>query len=226
MKNEMWLIWKQPKNRRRYKIGTLFYFDNGEYVFNYVNPELDDAISDGFTYFPGFDDINVEYKSKKLFANIETRLPNPNRPDYLDILNRYGLDGNSNKFQILSATKGRLITDNYEFVSAFDSNKIEFDVAGTSHYINIEQCRKLVNVNDKLELEFDSENHHDPYAIKVVFNKDGKCYHLGYVPRYYSKQLLQLLGKNVQYSALVQSLNLESEISDESITVSVKLIFN
>ena len=25
MNNEMWLIWKEPKTRRRYKIGTLNY---------------------------------------------------------------------------------------------------------------------------------------------------------------------------------------------------------
>ena len=32
MNNEMWLIWKHPKTRRRYKIGILTYNDD-KYVF-------------------------------------------------------------------------------------------------------------------------------------------------------------------------------------------------
>ena len=122
MKNEMWLIWKEPKSRRRYKIGVLNY--DGKYTFKYVNPELSDAAFVGFQYFPGFEDINKTYESQELFANIETRLPNPARADYLSILNSHNLEKDSNKFDILKATKGRLVTDNYEFVPAFDSNKV------------------------------------------------------------------------------------------------------
>ena len=80
MTKELWLIWKEPTSRRRYKIGILSYDD--KYTFKYVNPELNDALAVGFKYFPGFEDINKIYISDDLFANIETRLPNPARPDY------------------------------------------------------------------------------------------------------------------------------------------------
>lgn len=225
MKKEMWLIWKHPETRRRYKIGTLVY-DNNIYTFNYVEPELNDAKKAGFRYFPGFDDVNETYISKELFANIETRLPNTARADYLEILNSYNLEKDSTKLEILRATKGRLITDNYEFVPAFDLSKIEFDVAGTRHCCDVKECKKLININDKLLLELDPENKYDKYAIKVIYNKDGKKYHLGYVPRYYSKDLAVLLEKRIEYSAMIQSLNFESEINDEDINVFVKLIFN
>ena len=109
MKRELWLIWRQPKTRRRYKVGILS-FDK-IYTFSYLNPELDDALKNGFTYFPGFEDLQKEYESEQLFANIATRLPNPKRPDYLNILNSYDLDSSSSQFDILSATKGRLVTD-------------------------------------------------------------------------------------------------------------------
>lgn len=223
MKREMWLIWKEPISRRRYKVGVLTY--NGEYEFKYVNPELDDAVRAGFDFFPGFDNFNKVYKSENLFANIETRLPNPSRPDYLKILNIYGLENNSEKMDILKATRGRLITDNYEFVSAFDKSKIEFDVAGTRHSTDVKKCMKCISVNDTLELLLDNSNEYDDYAIKVILKKDDKKYHLGYVPRYYSSYLTSLLAKDVEYSAMVESINFESEISDEDITVLVKLIF-
>lgn len=42
MKNKLWLIWKEPKERRRFIIGELVY-ENDEYKFQYINPELNDA---------------------------------------------------------------------------------------------------------------------------------------------------------------------------------------
>ena len=220
----MWLIWKDPESRRRYKIGNLIY-DN-KYTFKYVNPELNDATLVGFKYFPGFEDINKIYVSEDLFPNIETRLPNPGRPDYLSVLNSYNLEKDSSKLEILKATKGRLLTDNYEFVPAFDSNKVEFDVAGTRHCDDVKKCKNLIEVNDKLLLELEPDNKYDENAIKVILKKDGNSYHLGYVPRYYTFELAKLLKEKVEYSAMIQSLNFESEINDEDITAFVKLIFD
>lgn len=225
MEKEMWLIWKHPDSRRRYKIGILSW-ENNKYAFKYVNPELNSAMEVGFKYFPGFEDIHRTYESRELFANIETRLPNNCRADYLEILNSYNLEKDSTKLEILKATKGRLLTDNYEFVPAFDSNKVEFDVAGTRHCPDAKRCKDLISVNDKLLLELEPDNEYDTKAIKVTFYKDGIKYHLGYVPRYYSSELAELLENKVEYSAIIQSLNFESEISDEDITVFVKLIFN
>ena len=77
-----------------------------------------------------------------------------------------------------------------------------------------------------MELQLEPDNEYDKYAIRVILTKNGKNYHLGYVPRYYSKELYELLNNNVEYSALIQSLNFESELNDEDITAYVKLIFN
>lgn len=225
MKYEMWLIWKEPETRQRYTVGKLL-LENNKYKFQYVNPELNDAIKVGFDYFPGFPNINASYESDELFTNIETRLPNKSRPDYLDILNSYGLDKDSTKLDILKATKGRLITDNYEFVPVFNRNKVEFDLAGTRHCPDVQKCKNLIKVNDKLELEMEPNNQYDANAIKVIFVKQNNRYHLGYVPRYYTKELTELLKSGCEYSALIESLNFESALNDEDITAYVKLIFN
>ena len=225
MKEELWLIWKDSITRRRYKIGSLIK-ENNRYIFNYVNPELDDARTVGFKYFPGFEDVTKTYQNDSLFTNILTRLPNDTRPDYLEILNSYNLEKNSNDFDILRATRGRTLTDNYEFVPAFDPSKIEFDVAGTSHCSDVEECKQYLKVNKKLYLELEPENLKDPNAIKIIFKENDKLYHLGYVPRYYCKELVAELKKGTQYSAMIQSLNLESLSSDENITANVKLILN
>ena len=225
MKEELWLIWKDSITRRRYKIGSLIK-ENNRYIFNYVNPELDDARTVVFKYFPGFEDVTKTYQNDSLFTNILTRLPNDTRPDYLEILNSYNLEKNSNDFDILRATRGRTLTDNYEFVPAFDPSKIEFDVAGTSHCSDVEECKQYLKVNKKLYLELEPENLKDPNAIKIIFKENDKLYHLGYVPRYYCKELVAELKKGTEYSAMIQSLNLESLSSDENITANVKLILN
>ena len=225
MNNELWLIWKEPLSHRRFKIGILIKLNDG-YEFSYVDPELGEARKVGFNFFPGFNDLSKTYKNNELFINIASRLPNKGRIDYLEILNSYNLDKESSDFDILKATRGRTLTDNYEFVPAFDLNKIEFDVAGTRHCKDINKCKDFLKINRVLYLEPEPNNKNDENAVKVVLKENGKLYHLGYVPRYYSKELLNELNKGVKYSAMIQNLKFNSPFSDENIVVNVKLIFD
>ena len=225
MNNELWLIWKEPLSHRRFKIGILIKLNDG-YEFSYVDPELGEARKVGFNFFPGFNDLSKPYKNNELFINIASRLPNKGRIDYLEILNSYNLDKESSDFDILKATRGRTLTDNYEFVPAFDLNKIEFDVAGTRHCKDINKCKDFLKINRVLYLEPEPNNKNDENAVKVVLKENGKLYHLGYVPRYYSKELLNELNKGAKYSAMIQNLKFNSPFSDENIVANVKLIFD
>ncbi len=223
MNNELWLIWKQNTTRRRYKVGTLSY-EKQKYNFTYQSEELEDASKAGFDCFPGFPDKEQVYTSKELFTNIKTRLPNPQRPDYLHILNKYSLTSQSSALDILAKTKGRLITDTYEFVKAFNKNEIEFDIAGISHCKDYDKIKENLLVNDKIELETEKENKYDTYAIKITITKEKKKYHLGYVPRYYSKELYTILKEKKAYSALIKNLSLDNEMYDKDMIISIRLI--
>ncbi len=223
MKKELWLIWKEPVSHKEYKVGSLIK-ENNKYIFSYINPDLNDAIKVGFKYFPGFEDLTKTYVNDNLFTNILTRLPNKSRPDYLDILNYYNLEKNSDYFDILKATRGTTITDDYEFVEAFDPSKIEFNVVGTYNCSDVEKCKKYLKINKKLYLE--PENLKDSNEVKIIFKENNKLYHLGYVPRYYCNELLEELKKETKYSAMIQSLKFNSQISDENIIANVKLILN
>lgn len=225
MNNELWLIWKEPLSHKRFKIGILIKLNDG-YEFSYVDPELGEARKVGFNFFPGFNGLSKTYKNNELFINIASRLPNKGRIDYLEILNSYNLDKESSDFDILKATRGRTLTDNYEFVPAFDLNKIEFDVAGTRHCKDINKCKDFLKINRVLYLEPEPNNKNDENAVKVVLKENGKLYHLGYVPRYYSKELLNELNKGAKYSAMIQNLKFNSPFSDENIVANVKLIFD
>lgn len=218
------LVWKEPVERKRYVIGELLY-DSSQYIFRYLKDELPEVLSKGFDFFPGFNDLDKEYFSSSIFANISTRLPNPARPDYLDILNLYGLSLIDDEFSILARTKGKLLTDNFEFIKEFLYDKSKFDVAGTRYYIN-DELKSVLKVNDKLYLEKDYENSKDKYAVKVIYKSKLGENILGYVPRYYSKNVYEMLDNNIKYSAMIEGLNLEIPLSGEEVAISVKLIFD
>lgn len=215
MKKELWLIWKNPYMRRRYIIGTLTKHENN-YSFKY---NLEEKIPD-FDYFPGFADINKTYNNTELFTNILNRLPNPSRPDYEKILNNYGLNRNSSHMEILEKTRGRLLTDTFEFVIPFCKENIMFEVAGIQYCDEFRKCKSTMNVGDKILLELEMTNKYDENAIIVKYEK----YKIGYVPRYYSSELAKLLKENFKYDAYITHLNIESKINDEIISVKVDLL--
>lgn len=214
MKKELWVIWKNPNTRQRYKIGILTKHDNN-YSFRY---DLEEKIKD-FDYFPGFPDINKTYNSVDLFTNILNRLPNPNRPDYEKILSNYELNKESSYMEILEKTRGRLITDTYEFVLPFSRDKVMFEVAGVQYSEEFKKCKNVMHIGDKIVLELEPSNKHDVNAIIVKYDK----YKIGYVPRYYSFELAKLLRDKVKYNSYITHLNTESEINDEIISVKVDL---
>ena len=170
------LIWKDPDSRTRYTIGELIKNDN-EYLFHYVNPELNSALDKKFTTYPGFPNYEEEYKSENLFPNISGRLPNKKREDYIEILNYYDL---KNKDKIKNDSVLRL---------------------------------EIVNYKDEL-------------AVKILTNVDNNLIELGYVPRYYAKEVANLLKDNVNYSAMIKKIRFDSQNPDENITASVKLLFD
>ena len=215
---ELWLIWKQPTSRRRYKIGTLL-IEQKQYTFRY-DDEINDAKSDGFTCFPGFEDINKTYESTSMFPNIFSRLPNKKRPDYKNILMFYNLKEDASDDEILAATKGKLVTDNYEFVQAFNEKNILFDIVGTRHSKDLQKCLHSLKKGMKISLELDKTNEHDKYAIKVLL----ESMHIGFVPRYYSKNLTKLLEKNKDYNAIIENVNFENVLSDEEVIIVVRVI--
>ena len=219
MKKTLWMIWKNPITRDRYRVGTLTIHDNN-YDFRY-NTNENDFKNIGFDFFPGFNDINKIYNSQTLFENILNRLPNKNRPDYLKIIEDYGLSESSTDIEILEKTRGRLLTDNFEFVPSFNYDKIEFEVAGTRYSTELKKCKDSIKIGAELLLETEENNKYDKCAVVVKFS----VYKLGYVPRYYSQYLYKLLKEKTPYSAHVINLNFDSKIYDEAITVNVKIKF-
>ncbi|MFA9398049.1 MAG: HIRAN domain-containing protein [Clostridiaceae bacterium] len=207
----IFVIWKDPKSRRQYIIGELS--KNGKYDFKYFY-DINLAIKKGFEALISLDDIEKKYTSDNLFSSFASRLPDKERKDINEILNRHGMD-EYDEYKLLKRSGGRSPIDNLEFIDPLlenysDRNKVErfFYIAGPRHYIGCEgtDCEKSVNTekNELLILECEPDNKQDEYAIKIL-NKYKDL--IGYVPRYYSEKLTELIRDNYDYECIVSEVN-------------------
>ena len=84
-----------------------------EYSFRYTLDTTDKP--EGFIKVPTFKDINRVYTSKSLFLFFVNRLFDKSRPDLPQLLEKYGLN-DYDEWELLKATRARLVTDGYELV--------------------------------------------------------------------------------------------------------------
>lgn len=193
-KDYLYLIWKSGQSGQQYIVGQLT--RNNHYEFRYCD-EVKNAIEDGFVPLLCFPDLNKEYEDDKLFSVFSSRLPDKKRKNIKDILKKYGLE-DYDEYALLKKSGAKLPIDNLEFIDPIlerekDLTRI-FCVAGVRHYLNCEgdDCLKAVEITrgDEVFLKKDSENKYDKNAVKVL-DYSGKI--LGYIPRYYSSSVNELL---------------------------------
>ena len=199
----LYLIWRDPRDRRNYIVGKLAKSD--KYTFEYCE-EYKDAKRVGWELLKAFPEDRL-YESESLFAAFSGRLPDPKRKDIEEILKKYGLteyDG----FELLRKSTGRLPFDTYEFIDPIfpEDQTVERDffVMGTRHYSfcggeNCEQGPK-VECGEELKLVPEPDNESDSYAVKICTFANKM---LGYIPRYYSKGVSDRLRNGITYSCRV-----------------------
>ena len=101
-------------------------------------------------------------------------------------------------YMLLKRSGARLPIDNLEFIDpilSLDNNVTRiFFMAGVRHYLDCdgEECNRSIKVTrgDEVFLREEPENFHDQNAVQFL-NTSGKV--LGYIPRYYSKEVCKLL---------------------------------
>ena len=212
--NYLFLIWKDPETRRNYTIGKLSY--NGRYMFEYCE-EAVEAEAAGWQMLGPFPHYEV-YKSESMFPVFSSRLPDRKRRDIAKILEKYGMN-EFDEFELLRKSSAKLPIDTYEFVDPIfpDDETVERDffVMGIRHHADClgEDCALLPDLqrDDLLTLEEEPENEYDPMAIRVL-TRSGK--HLGYVPRYYNKPILERLQRGVTYSCKVLEVQTSHKCSE------------
>ena len=193
---------------QQYIVGQLT--KNSRYEFQYCD-EVKNAIEDGFAPLLCFPDLNKQYEDEKLFSVFSSRLPDKKRKNIKDILKKYELE-DYDEYALLKRSGARLPIDNLEFIDPIldgekDITRIFF-VSGARHYLNCEgdDCLKAVEITrgDEVSLKKDSENKYDINAVQVL-DHSGKI--LGYIPRYYSSSVAELLETKKKISCHVYNVD-------------------
>ena len=206
--NYLYLIWKDPKSRRNYTVGSLEKTEIG-YAFEYCK-EYKEAQGAGWMLIQAFP-TEKRYESEELFPVFMSRLPDKKRKNIEEILKKYGLD-DYDGFELLRKSGGRLPIDTFEFVDPiFDEDQRierEFYIVGIRHLSSChgEKCeyRPLIDIGMNLNLELEPDNKYDACAVQVLTEKKEP---LGYIPRYYSQSISERMNKGMTYECTVLEAN-------------------
>lgn len=207
----LYLIWKNPVNRRNYEVGKLTREDG--YKFEYSN-EYEQALEDGWELIQAFPEVK-EYYSKELFPVFSSRLPDRKRRDIQTVLKKYGLieyDG----YELLRKSGGRLPIDTYEFIDPIFPEDItvqrDFYVVGIRHASGCEgkvcTTKRSLILDMDLLLQLEPDNPYDANAVLVETQQGTR---LGYIPRYYSEGVAGRLKKHMTYKCSVIEVNQEMD---------------
>ncbi len=188
--DEVLLVWKHPRTRKRYIIGHLWRDRHG-FRFGYEQEAPDSvhaAIEAGFRPLAAFPlEEGRQWQSKSLFPIFQRRLPPEWRQGEFTAL---GL-ASEDVLGYFRQTGGRLATDTLEFLEPLRENEpggeyvVEFPIAGWRYYRGEEALSDL-KPGSALVLQLERENKHDPSAVQVL---SDRRYLLGYVPRVYAYYL-------------------------------------
>ena len=228
----LFVVWRHS-SRAPYVIGELSY-DGAKYRFRY-DENLRLAQAAGFnprdfaltSAFPELADRS--YESTALFPVFASRLPDRRRPDYAEILDRFGLRPDSGPFEILAKTRGRLGTDelgvereltlqeqlgleevshgeaqsNREMTDPVSPTSFRCYVAGWKFHDG-DRVLSQLTPGLQLELERDQLSRNDPNAVAVV-GPGGR--RLGHLPVRYSGHVVRALSTGWRVVARLVALN-------------------
>lgn len=223
-KDYLYLIWKSEQTRNQYIIGQLT--KNGQYEFQY-SEEVQSAIADGFKPLLCFPDLDKVYKDDRLFSIFTSRLPDRKRKNIQAILDKYGLE-EYDDYMLLKRSGARLPIDNLEFIDpifSLDENVTRiFYMVGVRHYLNCDgkDCAQAVKVTrgDEVFLRKEPDNNYDQNAVQFL-DTSGKI--LGYIPRYYSKGVTELLNQEKKIVCHIYNVD-KNKNCNECIKVIMEII--
>lgn len=91
-------------------------------------------------------------------------------------------------------------------------------------YHDADEVWDELKVGTTLKLERDKENRLDPYAVMVVFEKDGEEYKLGYIPRGENETIANILemGWNVIFECRISKINEEAH-PEKQVHLTIKI---
>jgi len=195
--NTIFVAWQDPETRDWKTVGRLNR-DHEFFRFAYTEGAKD---SKNFKPFGRMNELDAVYKSDKLFPLFANRILPKSRPEYLDYMRWLGLNAeNHDVMEELSRSAGLRATDSLEMFPypepvGENNYEIHFFSRGLSHMYKDNQDRaRTLCQGESLYLMGDLQNPHDKMALLMRTNDPVSL--IGYLPRYYSAEVCQLIKSN------------------------------
>jgi len=202
--DKIYLTWKKSTDCVRHIIGVLVE-EKGNFIFSYIQENLEEAQKDGFSNYSAFSDTTKIY-AENVLETFNRRLLNPTRRDYDTFLSYWcANEYKGNIFALLGLTGAKLITDNFEFIAPH----LEFPA---TFYTNIswlskakDETREIVRaselneINNNLSLQLDLQNTFDRNAVEILYKQER----LGFLKSIHCDNVADALraNKNVSVGA-------------------------
>lgn len=180
----IYLAWRKGKGHRRIIVGQIRRNATKGVWFQYIQEGVERAKQEGFTPYVDFPQIEKEYCNNVLEA-FSQRLVKTERTDKKKYYDFWEIDEKykDDKYYMLAYTQGLLSTDNFEFLADFNPIGSLCFVSEISGLSSIEIKTGTIAIGDELRFEYENDNPHDKYAIKV-FKENIE---LGYVKKVHNK---------------------------------------
>lgn len=210
----LFVAWQDPVTSSYHPVGRLANGDGSEgsqYEFVYTHGSKE-AEKHGFRAFLGFNEFDRVYKSSTLFPFFANRIMSRSRPDFAAHISRLDLtDETANEMATLARSGGVRATDSLELF------QLPTPVPGSGHFESLfmvhrvrhlgptEQARILaLQPGEQLRHEHEENNQADTNAMRL-WTEDGV--HVGYMPRYLSKDACHLLYNCESFVVFVAKVN-------------------
>ena len=227
----LFLAWQDAESRRWYPIGRLS-VEDGVYRYVYVAGFLRAEAEAGLAPPIGFPDVRRAYRSDRLFPLFANRVMSSSREDYPAYLARLNLrDGPKAPLMMLARNRGLRPTDPFEMfpqplVTLNDRRRFQttFFVHGVRHGPETAQARAAtLKAGDPLLPMPDWCNPRDPNAIAL---RTEDRHIVGYVPRFYSAELMRLHAAKVAPAFTVEHVNPPPAPTQQRVLCSVDAAWN
>lgn len=212
------LLWRPRPHTPRLVVGILVRLPSGEVEFSYLEgPDLEEAKRVNFTGYPGFP-LEKSLFSKNVMASFATRLPDPDRPDYNDLIRHWDAECEHDVFGVLAATGGLLPTDNFEFVPRIRPMcgvRFITEVAGFT-YAEDGLLLRNATEDDPVSLIPNPSTPTDPHGVEVIY--DGS--HVGWIKRIHAENICRAIDAGVSVVGRIKDLKLNGTLRSVRLSVS------
>jgi hypothetical protein len=206
----LFVAWQCRANRAIYPVARLLVRgESPRYEFAYVHG-VRDALRHGFSPFARMRRLDCVYLSDELFPLFGNRVMSPSRPDFLEHLERLGLDAPADPILVLGRSEGRKVTDNLEifvppdFDEASGSWVYSAFARGIRHIAGAEEAIRGLRPGDRLAIERDIGNDWDARALLMLGASRAR---VGFVPHTLVEDLDRVLDLGAPVGALVLRVN-------------------